>query len=96
MVALHHVKLYIDKVKAVKEPAKLLTQCATCNMTVSFTDEDLVLGSKPHNRLLFVIGYVQSQKVKCILVHGGSAINIMPNSTMNDLGITIEEIYKAR
>ena len=79
----------------VKEPAKLPAQCATCNTAVSFTDEDLLLGSKPHNRPLFVIGYIRGQKVKLILVDGGSAINIMPKSTMNDLGITIDELSKS-
>jgi len=96
VVALHHAKLYVDKVKEVKEPTKLPTQCATCNMAVSFTDEDLLLGSKSHNRPLFVAGYIGGQKVKCILVDGGFAINIMPKSTMNDLEITIVELSKSR
>jgi len=30
------------------------------------------------------------------MVDGGSAINIMPKSTMNKLGITIEELSKSR
>ncbi|KAL0313227.1 UNVERIFIED_CONTAM: hypothetical protein Sradi_5722000 [Sesamum radiatum] len=29
-----------------------------CISTITFTDEDLLLGSKPHNRLLFIAGYV--------------------------------------
>jgi len=62
MVALHHAKLYVDKVKEVKEPAKLPTQCATCNTAVSFTNEDLLLGYRPHNHPLFVIGYIRGQK----------------------------------
>jgi len=66
--ALYHAKLYVDKVKAIKEPAKFPTQCTTCNIAVSFTDEDLLLGSKAHNRPLFVTGYIRGQKVKCILV----------------------------
>jgi len=59
------------------------------------TDEDLLLGSKPHNRSLFVTGHIRGQKVKRILVDGGFAINIMPKSTMNDLGITIHEFSKS-
>ena len=39
-------------------------------------------------------GYVKEQKVNCILVDGGSAINVMPKSTMHDLGITMEEPSK--
>jgi len=94
--ALHHAKLYVDKVKAVKEPAKLPTQYATCNMAVSFTDEDLLLGSKPHNHPLFVTGYIRGQKVNRILVDGASSINIMPKSTMNDLRITVDELSKSQ
>ena len=94
MVALHHAKLYVDKVKGVKEPTKLPAQCATCNTAVSFTNEDLLLRSKPHNRPLFVTSYIKGQKIKRIIVDGGSAINIMPKSTMNDLGIIIDELLR--
>ena len=59
---MRHAKSYADKVKEAKEPTKLPTQCATCNTTVSFTDDDLLLGSKPHNRPLFVIGYIRGPK----------------------------------
>jgi len=92
---MHQAKPYADEVKEAKEPAKLPTQCVTCNTAVSFTDDNLLLGSKPHNRPLFVTGYVRGQKGKWILVDGGSAINIMSKSTMNDLGITIEELSKS-
>jgi len=71
-------------------------QCASCNTVVTFTDDDLLLGSKPHNRPLFVTGYIREQKIRRILVDGGLAVNIMPKSTMNDLGITVEELSKSR
>ncbi|KAL0295969.1 UNVERIFIED_CONTAM: hypothetical protein Sradi_6649000 [Sesamum radiatum] len=35
---------------------------------ITFTDEDLLLGSKPHNRLLFVTCYAREQNVNCILI----------------------------
>jgi len=34
--------------------------------------------------------------VKRILIDGGSAINIMPKSTMNDLGVAVGELLKSR
>ncbi|KAL0405771.1 UNVERIFIED_CONTAM: hypothetical protein Slati_3891000 [Sesamum latifolium] len=49
-----------------------------CMSTITFTNEDLLLGSKPHNRPLFVVGYVREQKVNRILIDGGSAVNILP------------------
>ncbi|KAL0412291.1 UNVERIFIED_CONTAM: hypothetical protein Slati_3818800 [Sesamum latifolium] len=42
-----------------------------CMSTITFTDEDLLLGSKPHNHPLFVAGYVREQKVNRILIDGG-------------------------
>ncbi|KAK4404339.1 hypothetical protein Sango_0802500 [Sesamum angolense] len=58
--------------------------------TFTFTDEDLLLGSKPHNRPLFVIGYVREQKVNRILFDGGSAVNILPLRILKEIGIPIE------
>ncbi|KAM1529840.1 hypothetical protein ACFX1Z_018999 [Malus domestica] len=70
-------------------------ECATCcaiDDAIHFTDEDLLLGSKPHNRHLFVSGYVREHKVNRMLVDGGSAINIMPKSTMTTIGIKADEL----
>ena len=75
---------------------KDVAQYAACNMTITFSDDELLLGSKPYNRPLFVTGYIKEQKVKRILVDGGSAINIMPKSTMHDLGITADDLSKSR
>ncbi|KAM1690341.1 hypothetical protein ACFXTN_029254 [Malus domestica] len=70
-------------------------ECATCcaaEDTIHFTNEDLLLGSKPHNCPLFVSGYVKKHKVNCMLVDGGSAINIMPKSTMTTISIKVDEL----
>lgn len=56
--------------------------CASCCMSVSFTTEGLMLGSKLHNRPLFVLGYIREQKVGQILIDDGSTTNIMPKTTM--------------
>ncbi|KAM1993553.1 hypothetical protein ACFX16_009873 [Malus domestica] len=70
-------------------------ECATCcaaEDSIHFIDEDLLLRSKPHNRHLFVFGYVREHKVNRMLVDGGSAINIMPKSTMTTIGIKVDEL----
>ncbi|KAM1718121.1 hypothetical protein ACFX11_025874 [Malus domestica] len=70
-------------------------ECATCSAikdTIHFIDEDLLLGSKHHNRPLFVSGYVREYKVNRMLVDGGSSINIMPKSTMTTIGIKEDEL----
>ncbi|KAM1794247.1 hypothetical protein ACFX11_034744 [Malus domestica] len=74
-------------------------KCATCcaaEDAIHFTDEDLLLRSKPHNRPLFVSGYVREHKVSHMLVDGGSAINIMPKSTMTTIGIKMDELSLSR
>ncbi|KAM1099067.1 hypothetical protein ACFX15_005449 [Malus domestica] len=70
--------------------------CCAIEDTIYFTDEDLLLGSKPHNRPLFVSGYVREHKVNRMLVDGGSAINIMPKSTMTTIGIKADELSLSR
>ncbi|KAK4566285.1 hypothetical protein RGQ29_002502 [Quercus rubra] len=63
---------------------------------LTFTDEDLLLGSKPHNRPLYVSGYAREQKIDRILIDGGSAVNILPKMTMRRLGLTMEELSHSR
>ncbi|KAM1256506.1 hypothetical protein ACFX2G_031208 [Malus domestica] len=63
--------------------------CCAAEDTNHFTDEDLLLGSKPHNRHFFVFGYLKEHKVNRMFVDGRSAINIMPKSTMTTIGIKV-------
>ena len=69
--------------------------CAHYRDKMTFADEDLLLGSKPHNRPLFVSGYTQGERVSRILIDDGSAVNIMPKGTMRHLGISMEELSKS-
>ncbi|KAL0291991.1 UNVERIFIED_CONTAM: hypothetical protein Scaly_2610300 [Sesamum calycinum] len=56
-----------------------------CMSTITFTNEDLLLGSKPHNRPLFVAGYLCEQKVNRILIDRGSAVNVLPLQILKEL-----------
>ncbi|KAK4381111.1 hypothetical protein Sango_2999200 [Sesamum angolense] len=67
-----------------------------CMSTITFTDEDLLLGSKPHNHPLFIVGYVREQKVNRILIDGESAVNILPLRIVKELGIPIDELSNSR
>ncbi|KAM1054793.1 hypothetical protein ACFX2C_002110 [Malus domestica] len=74
-------------------------ECAICcaaEDTIHFANEDLLLGSKPHNQPLFVSGYVRGHKVSRMLMDGGSSINIMPKSTMTAIGIKVDELSLSR
>ncbi|KAL0286808.1 UNVERIFIED_CONTAM: hypothetical protein Sangu_2720500 [Sesamum angustifolium] len=63
-----------------------------CMSTITFTDEDLLLGSKPYNHPLFV----REQKVNRILIDGGSAVNILPLRILKELEIPIDELSNSR
>ncbi|KAB2632370.1 hypothetical protein D8674_028617 [Pyrus ussuriensis x Pyrus communis] len=69
--------------------------CYAANDAITFIDEDLLLGLKPYNSPLFVSGYVKEYKVNRMLVDGGSAINIMPKSTMATIGIKVGELIQS-
>ncbi|XP_012849590.1 PREDICTED: uncharacterized protein LOC105969382 [Erythranthe guttata] len=75
---------------------EVCTVIVKCMSTMTFADEDLLLGSKPHNRPLFVAGYAREQKVNRILIDGGSAVNILPLHTLKELGISTEELKTSR
>ncbi|KAL0313517.1 UNVERIFIED_CONTAM: hypothetical protein Sradi_5751000 [Sesamum radiatum] len=96
-----------DKVSCniTQEEETLLGEDCLSNMEISneesmsamtFTDEDLLLDSKPHNRLLFVTCYAREQKINRILIDGGSVVNILPLRTMKELGISMDELTNSR
>jgi len=41
---LHYLELYADQVKDIGESSKGLAQYAACNTTITFIDDDLLLG----------------------------------------------------
>ncbi|TYK28725.1 uncharacterized protein E5676_scaffold403G00450 [Cucumis melo var. makuwa] len=65
-------------------------------MSIDFSDEDLLLGFKLHNRPFYVSGYVREQRVHQILIENGSVVNIMSKSTMRQLGILIDELLNSK
>ncbi|KAL4625463.1 hypothetical protein ACB092_05G028000 [Castanea dentata] len=71
-------------------------ECCSCSLDLTFIDEDLLLGSKPHNLPLYVSGYTREQKIDRILIDGGLAINILPKMTMRRLGLAMEELSHSR
>ena len=64
--------------------------------TTTSTDDDRLLGSKIHNRPLFVTGYIREQRVNRILIDGGSAINILPLKILKELGISLDELLPSK
>ena len=88
IIALRHPEIYADKVKGVVEMLEIPIQCASCNTTITFTDDYLLLGLKPHNRPRFVTGYVKERRLTTSFIDRGSAVNILSKATMHEIGIT--------
>jgi len=86
------LRLCVNRVKDVKEISKMPIQCAFDNTAITFIDDDQLLGSKPNSHPLFFTVYIIELKVNRIIMNGGSIINIIPKSKMNDLGISREEL----
>ena len=61
--------------------------CCNC-----FTDDDRLLGYKPHNHPLFVCSYINDH----ILIDGGSVVNIVPKSTIEKLGRSVGDLSYSR
>ncbi|XP_038717270.1 uncharacterized protein LOC120010560 [Tripterygium wilfordii] len=67
-----------------------------CMATITFTDDDLQLGTRLHNRPLYVSGIIREHKISRILIDCGSAVNIMPIHTMRKIGISVNELSKSK
>ena len=88
--------LYVTKTKGPKILEDESHNCAKYCAVITFNYKDLHLGSKPHNQPLFVTGYIQEQNITRILIDGGSALNIMPKTTMKRLGIAMKKLTRSR
>jgi hypothetical protein len=63
------------------------------NMT--FTDEDLLLGRKKHNRPLLMFGEIDDLPINCIMVDGGSVINLLPLRTIKRIGYSQKDLSRS-
>ena len=64
--------------------------------SIIFTNDDRLLGSKIHNRPLFVTGYIREQEVNRILIDGGSTVNILPLKILKELRISLDELLPSK
>ena len=53
---------------------------------ITFTDEDMQLGSTDHNRPLYVTGIIGDKRVNRILLDCGSAVNLLPLRVLRVMG----------
>jgi len=86
---------YKDQVNPIEVDEVLsspLNRCATCMACITFTDEDMQLGSTDHNRSLYVIGMIRDKRINRILLDCGSAVNLLPLRVLRAMGITPNQL----
>ncbi|KAL2532074.1 Uncharacterized protein Adt_05425 [Abeliophyllum distichum] len=91
IAALIYPEAYQGKVL---EPSKSTTY-QDYMATITFNDDDLQLGSRLHNRPLYVSGYIRECKLHRIMIDCGSAVNIMPIKIMKKIGINVGDLSKS-
>ncbi|KAM2028951.1 hypothetical protein ACFX16_040506 [Malus domestica] len=69
-----------------------LKYCACCLASITFDENDLILGDEYHNRPLYVSGLVGDTSINRILLDCGSAVNLLPLQTLRALGINVRQL----
>ncbi|KAM2162439.1 hypothetical protein ACFX1Q_040230 [Malus domestica] len=69
-----------------------LKYCACYLASITFDENDLILGDEYHNRPLYVSGLVGDTSINRILLDCGSAVNLLPLQTLRALGINVRQL----
>ena len=62
---------------------------------ITFSDADLPVEGRNHNRALFIPTEVKGKRTSYIMVDDGSAINVYPLQILPNLGVTVKELTKS-
>ena len=76
----------IDPIEVDEVLSSPLNRCAACMPCVTFSDEDLQLGSANHNRPLYVTSRIGDERINRILLDCGSAVNLLPLRALRAIG----------
>lgn len=60
--------------------------------SITFADDDLLLGMTEHNRPLYVMGIIDNAKINRILIDPGSSINIMSLRMLKTLSLDTQHL----
>ena len=64
-------------------------------LNITFTDEDMLLGAKKHNRPLLMFGEIDDLPTNRIMIDGGSAINLLPLRTLKRIGYSPKDLSRS-
>ena len=62
---------------------------------ITFSDIDLPIEGRNHNRALFIPAEVKEKRNSFVMVDDGSAINVCPLQILPNLGVKVEELTKS-
>ena len=86
--ALDDVKITTDA-----SPYKMIASLMkTLSNAITFSDEDLPLEKRIHNRSLFIQAIVKSKKTSCVMVDDGSTINVYPPRLLYKFRMNTEDL----
>jgi len=86
---------YKDQVNPVEVDEVLscpLNWCTVCIACITFSDEDLQLGSSNHNRPLYVISLIVDKRINQILLDYGSVFNLLSLTVLRAIWITPNQL----
>ena len=63
--------------------------------SITFNDEDLLLGNKKHNRPLLMFGEIDDLPINRIMIDGGLAINLLPLRTLKKIGYSKGDLCRS-
>ena len=64
----------VDPIEVDEVLSSPLNWCGTCMACITFTNEEMQLGSTDHNRPLYVTGIIGDKRINRILLDCGSAV----------------------
>ena len=62
---------------------------------ITFSDEDLPIEGRNHNRVLFIPAEVREKRTSYVMMDDGSAINVCLLYILPNLGLKVEELTKS-
>ena len=62
---------------------------------ITFTDEDLPLEGRDHNKALYIAAEVNGKRTSCVMVDDGSAINVCPSKLLPKLGVSATDLQSS-
>ena len=62
---------------------------------ITFSDADLPVEGRNHNRALFIPAKVKGKRTSYVMVDDGSTINVCPLQILPNLGVKVEELTKS-